>query len=435
MSPLIFSLYPLWEGLVMSSLRGVILGILPIVWGVVVTVISLYFFCFFAPNAIVGYVVYVMHLKRTRKDKWTRACSCDQADHLSMYDTGMAWSEEHKEKKKDVHIVSEGLNLYGEFYDFGSDKTVILVAGRTEGLRYGYYFARPYSDCGYNVLTIDNRAHGESEGTYNTVGFEEHKDLLAWANYIHENHHSESIVFHGICIGSAGSLYALTSENLRVEGITTCFGNSGAAQSAENSIRLVKLSGCGYDVPVVVGAECSIDGEYQASPKHIHGENGIGNVELPKPSQQPLAMSAEDFIIQKAEELSGELILVTTGRLTNLAKALMKDPKLPRKIKRVVAMGGCLNTHGNVTPYAEANIYGDARAADMVLRAGFNMILVGLDVTTRTFITQKDLENLDTYCAEENRPVAEYIQRALKHYFEFHRLTEGMVGSCFSPLR
>lgn len=213
MSPLIFSLYPLWEGLIMSSLRGVILGILPIVWGVVITVISLYFFCFFAPNAIVGYVVYVMHLKRTRKDKWTRACSCDQADHLSMYDTGMAWSEEHKEKKKDVHIVSEGLNLYGEFYDFGSDKTVILVAGRTEGLRYGYYFARPYSDCGYNVLTIDNRAHGESEGTYNTVGFEEHKDLLAWANYIHENHHSESIVFHGICIGSAGSLYALTSEN------------------------------------------------------------------------------------------------------------------------------------------------------------------------------------------------------------------------------
>ena len=230
---------------------------------------------------------------------------------------------------------------------------------------------------------------------------------------------------------SIAILYALTSENLRVEGITTCFGNSGAAQSAENSIRLVKLSGCGYDVPVVVGAECSIDGEYQASPKHIHGENGIGNVELPKSSQQPLAMSAEDFIIQKAEELSGELILVTTGRLTNLAKALMKDPKLPRKIKRVVAMGGCLNTHGNVTPYAEANIYGDARAADMVLRAGFNMILVGLDVTTRTFITQKDLEDLDTYCAEENRPAAEYIQKALRHYFEFHRLSEGMVGRCF----
>ena len=230
---------------------------------------------------------------------------------------------------------------------------------------------------------------------------------------------------------SIAILYGLTSENLHVEGITTCFGNSGAKQSADNSIRLIKLSACGYDVPVAVGAECSIDGEYQASPAHIHGANGIGDVELPESQQQPLDMTAEDFIIRKAEELEGELILVTTGRLTNLAKALIKDPKLPSKIKKVVTMGGCLNTHGNVTPYAEANIYGDPRAADMVLRAGFNMTLVGLDVTTRTFITQKDLADLDAYCADKNRPMAEYIKKALTHYFEFHRVSEGMAGSCF----
>lgn len=230
---------------------------------------------------------------------------------------------------------------------------------------------------------------------------------------------------------SIAILYGLTSEKLHVEGITTCFGNSGAAQSAQNSIRLIKLADCGYDVPVVIGAECSIDGICQAAPAHIHGKNGIGNVELPKSQQKPLDMRAEDFIIQKAEELDGELILVTTGRLTNLANALKKDPKLPRKIKKVVAMGGCLNTHGNVTPYAEANIYGDARAADMVLRAGFNMILVGLDVTTKTFITEKDLADLEAYCADKNRGMVQYIRKALNHYFEFHRLSEGMVGSCF----
>ncbi|MBR5292437.1 MAG: nucleoside hydrolase [Clostridia bacterium] len=230
---------------------------------------------------------------------------------------------------------------------------------------------------------------------------------------------------------SIAILYALTSENLHVEGITTCFGNSGAGQSAENSIRLIKLSACGYDVPVVMGAECSLEGEYQSAPKHIHGENGIGNVELPESEQKPLDMAAEDFIIKKADELDGELILVTTGRLTNLAKALMKEPKLPCKIKKVVSMGGCLDTHGNVTPYAEANIYGDPRAADMVLRAGFNMILVGLDVTTKTFITAKELSDLDAYCAEKNRPMADYMQKALKHYFGFHSLTEGMTGCCF----
>lgn len=182
------------------------------VWSWILIVLgAIAFFGFLAPNTIIGYIMYVMHLKRTKKSKWTRACSEQTPEHVEMYETGMAWSKEHAEKKQDVHIVSEGLNLYGEFYDFGSDKTAILVAGRTEGLCYNYYFARPYQESGYNILTIDNRAHGESDGKYNTVGFEEHKDLLNWVNYVGEHHHTATVVLHGICIGSAGCLYALTS--------------------------------------------------------------------------------------------------------------------------------------------------------------------------------------------------------------------------------
>ena len=194
------------------AVQSVAAGVLPVVIAVAVTLISLFVFGFFAPNFIVGYIIYTMHLKRTKKSKWTRECSCDDPPQVAMYEEGLAWSQQFSDCKKDVHIVSEGLNLYGEFYDFGSDKTAILVAGRTEGLRYCYYFARPYQESGFNILTIDNRAHGESDGKYNTVGFEEHKDLLNWAKYLRENHHTEQIVFHGICIGSAGSLYALVSE-------------------------------------------------------------------------------------------------------------------------------------------------------------------------------------------------------------------------------
>ncbi len=170
------------------------------------------FLLFLLPNALIGYVVYTMQLKRTKKTKWTRECSANAPDQIAMYNQGVAWGEAHAHCKTEVHIVSEGLNLYGEFFDFGSEKTCIVVGGRTEGLRYCYFFARPYQESGYNILVIDNRAHGESDGLYNTVGFEEHKDLLNWANYLHENHHTDSIVFHGICIGCAGSLYALLSE-------------------------------------------------------------------------------------------------------------------------------------------------------------------------------------------------------------------------------
>lgn len=192
---------------------GVLSAAGSIIFGIVIAVLSIFFFGFFAPNAIVGYIIYVMHLKRTKKTKWTRDCSADTPIQREMFETGLIWGKEHADKKQDVHIVSEGLNLYGEFYDFDSNKTVILVAGRTEGLCYGYYFARPYAESGYNVLTIDNRAHGNSDGKYNTVGFEEHKDILNWAKYLHENHHTNSVVLHGICIGSAGSLYALTSKD------------------------------------------------------------------------------------------------------------------------------------------------------------------------------------------------------------------------------
>lgn len=230
---------------------------------------------------------------------------------------------------------------------------------------------------------------------------------------------------------SIAILYALFSKGLRVEGITTCFGNSGAAQSADNCLRLIKLAACGYEVPVVAGAYCSLDGNSETAPTHIHGKNGIGDVVLPESEQKPLDMDAADFIIQKADELDGELVLVTTGRLTNLARALEKDPRLPKKIKRLVTMGGCLNVPGNITSVAEANLHGDARAADMVLRAGFHMILVGLDVTTKTFLTGQDLEDAERHSSERGRGALAYIRKAADCYFAFHRKTEGMAERSF----
>ena len=229
---------------------------------------------------------------------------------------------------------------------------------------------------------------------------------------------------------SLAILYALRSPNFHVQGITTCFGNNNAEQSAKNCLRLIQLSGCGYEVPVSVGSNESLEGVFDSAPAYIHGDNGIGNVDLPESVQKPVEETAWDFIIRKSEELNGELVIITTGRMTNLARALLKDPGLPSRVKKVVAMGGTLKEPGNVTPYAEANIHGDAKAADLVFRAGFNLTLVGLDVTMKTFITDSDVKNLCTYCLEECRPIADYIRDVLKFYFEFHRVSMGMAQAC-----
>ena len=151
----------------------------------------------------------------TRKDKtlWGRAPSSNDENQLKMDVIGKQWQKEYAHCKRDVHIVRDGLNLYGEYYDLGFDKCVFILSGRTESLRYGYFYARPYTDSGYNLLVIDPRAHGESDCIYNTVGFQESKDALAWAEFIHNTFNIDHIVYHGICIGAATGMLGITSEN------------------------------------------------------------------------------------------------------------------------------------------------------------------------------------------------------------------------------
>lgn len=162
---------------------------------------------------VISHFLYRGHLTRRNKNQWSRKCSQKEAVQMQMYEEGLVWGEENAEFKKDVHIVNDGLNLYGEYYDFGFDRALFFVCGRTEGLRYGYYFVKPYRDLGFNVLLVDARAHGLSDGKFNTIGFEEHKDLLAWAKFLHEEHGVQRIVFHAICIGSSCALMALTSKD------------------------------------------------------------------------------------------------------------------------------------------------------------------------------------------------------------------------------
>ena len=159
------------------------------------------------------------NMKRKRPDMWSRECSSDEPHQIEMYQIGCAWAEQNLDKRHELHMVNDGLNLYAEYYDLGFDRTVFVIPGRTEGLRYGYYFAIPYVERGFNVMVIDQRAHGKSDGVWNSIGFKEHRDVIKWAELLRDRFGMNDIILHGICIGSACGLYALTSpdcpENLR----------------------------------------------------------------------------------------------------------------------------------------------------------------------------------------------------------------------------
>lgn len=164
------------------------------------------------PVVVVPTVIYFVLLTRFSPKKWARECTIpDDEEYLGMFNEGMEWENKYSDFKSPVSISSCGFKLEGEYFDFGNKKSVIIIAGRMESLLYSYYFAEPYRSSGYNVLVIDNRAHGLSEGHINSMGYREYKDILNWSEFLHEEKGINKIILHGICIGSQTALFALTS--------------------------------------------------------------------------------------------------------------------------------------------------------------------------------------------------------------------------------
>ena len=191
----------------------------------------LLFFLF--PTMLISNRIYSVLLIRQNKNKWSRQVSWDNEEQKQMFAIGASFHEENKDKNKTLRIKNEGFNLVAEYYDFGFNKCVIIIPGRMESGSYSLYFARPFVESGYNVLAIDNRSHGESDGRYNCLGLKEYSDIIAWSELLHNEYNIETIIIHGICIGSATALYTLISnrcpsyiKGMIADGMYANFGES-----------------------------------------------------------------------------------------------------------------------------------------------------------------------------------------------------------------
>lgn len=229
---------------------------------------------------------------------------------------------------------------------------------------------------------------------------------------------------------SIALLYAVKKADIEITGITTVCGNVDAYQAADNACRILDLAGAPLDIPVAAGANAPLDGEWEGRVVHIHGENGLGNVQLPASARQLIPMAAEDFLDEMSRRFSGELTLVTLGRLTNIARTLERYPDFAGRIKKVVMMGGTLHCHGNVTPVAEANVAGDPAACDRVFTSGMDITVVGLDVTTKARLKRSHIELLKRYCRAEDKKIVEYMKAALDYYFRGNRLQDYSLDDC-----
>jgi purine nucleosidase len=186
-------------------------------------------------------------------------------------------------------------------------------------------------------------------------------------------------------------MLALNSPELDVRAITVVPGNVTAQQGLDNALRMVSLAKrC--DIPVAAGAQHPLF-QKLITAEFWHGKNGLANIELPPSQCKVDGRFGPDLIIQMVHASPHELTLVPVGPLTNIALAVLKDPSIVPLVKEVIIMGGSI-TGGNVNAAAEANIYNDPEAAQIVFQAGWPLTMVGLDVGDRTLFSRAHLAEL-----------------------------------------
>lgn len=194
-------------------------------------------------------------------------------------------------------------------------------------------------------------------------------------------------------------LLAMNSPELDVRALTVVPGNVTAKQGLENALKLASLTNrC--DIPVAGGAQHPLF-QKLITAELWHGANGLANVDLPASKCKADSRFGPDLIIQMVHESPHEITLVPIGPLTNIALAVLKDPSIVPLVKEVVIMGGSISG-GNVNAAAEANIYNDPEAAQIVFQAGWRLTMVGLDVGNQTLYDQAHLDELSKTHGPEN---------------------------------
>lgn len=196
--------------------------------------------------------------------------------------------------------------------------------------------------------------------------------------------------------------------------ITTVAGNQSVDKTTLNALKVCSLAGLrsipiarGMDRPLVVPAQHAAD---------IHGESGLDGPDIPAPEIEPVSKHAVDLLIELLLQSAGDITLVPTGPLTNIAMAMRQEPAILPKIKGISLMGGAIGL-GNVTSSAEFNIYADPHAAAIVFGCGRPITMCPLEVTHQALATEQVVSRLRA----AQRPVATLAADLLGFFAETYR--------------
>jgi inosine-uridine nucleoside N-ribohydrolase len=215
-------------------------------------------------------------------------------------------------------------------------------------------------------------------------------------------------------------MLAAKSKPLDLIACTTVWGNHDVDATTENTLRVLDLIGR-PDIPVYRGLgkpfapipflfEDHVDSERQIIHPH--------DFPAPATARQAAQKPAVEWLVETLRATTEQLTLVPVAPLTNIAAAITLDPKIVDAVDEVVIMGGA-HALGNVTASAEANIWHDPVAADVVLQAGFErLVLVPLDATHRANMSLAHTAALRDVGTPAARVAAEIVEQRIRGYNE-----------------
>ncbi|MEO8497997.1 MAG: nucleoside hydrolase [Planctomycetota bacterium] len=214
---------------------------------------------------------------------------------------------------------------------------------------------------------------------------------------------------------------ALFDPRLEVVAVTAAEGNVSAHQSSRNVQTIIEQ----LDPPRLprVGVAVEIEGAPATDSTSLHGADGLGNVGF-KTSELHHQHPSDKLICDEVRAAEDEVTILCLGPLTNLARALKRDPDLCTMISQVVISGGSVGVGGNVSPAAEFNMYYDPVSARSVFRSAMTKTLVPLDVTREVALTFDLLEELPP----DTTRAGSFLRKIMPFAFRAHHQVLGQEG-------
>jgi len=212
-------------------------------------------------------------------------------------------------------------------------------------------------------------------------------------------------------------MLAVASDEIHLLGITCVGGNATLENTKLNTLKICSLLNR-KDIPIYSGASSPLVYDLVTA-EHVHGKSGLDNdgEEIKVDEDHFIQeLNAVDYIIKTCKESEEKIYLCPTGPLTNIALSLKKDPSIKEKIKEIVFMGGAALCLGNITPAAEFNIYVDPHAANIVLKSGIPITMMGLDVTHKVNVNKRIINSIKS----NNNKASLFFADLMEFYSKFN---------------